>query len=528
MRCIISAIALLLALSACAQSPPERVLRVAIPTEPKTLNPLLASNTGEGFVWRLMFEPLVAADSHGRPVPMLVSQVPTRENGGISGNGLTITYHLRPRARWTDGTRVTAEDVRFTWRAIMNSANNIPSRHGYDDVASIDTPNPQTVVVHLRHPFAPFVDTFFSESDQPFPPLPAHVLARYRDLNQIPFNNAPTVSDGPFRFVRWQHGDRVVLAANTAFFLGKPKLDGIDIAIVPDENTAVNQLRTGAVDYFALPSITTYSQLRSIPNVTTIFAPVNGYESMGFNMRRAPMNDIRFRRAVAYAIDKERLVRDLTFGQAHVATADLPDWMWANNPSLRPLPYDPQKARALLVAAQIRTPRPLVLVTDSGNVTHAREAVLVQSMLHAVGIEIQIKTFPAASLYAPRGAGGILNTGAFDLAFLPWVGGIDPDNSSEFSCSSQAPNGWNIAAYCSPQMDALQTAALTRYDTPARAAAYHRIEALLARDTPDVFFWWLRMPEAIRSRFHGFAPSPTSQSWNAWEWSLARPSTGSG
>jgi peptide/nickel transport system substrate-binding protein len=522
MKSALAAIALLIALAGCAHASgsASRTLRVAITIEPKTLNPLLAANTVDGFVWRLMFEPLIAADSHGRPVPMLAERVPTMENGGISHDGLTINYHLRAHLRWTDGAPVTSQDVRWTWQAIMNPANNIPSRHGYDDVRAIDTPDARTAVIHLRRPFAPFVDTFFSESDQPFAPLPAHVLSRYADINRIPFNAAPNVSDGPFRFVRWEHGDRVVLAANDAFFFGKPKLAGVDVIAIPDENSAVNALRTGAVDYLMIPSIATYPQLRNMPNVTTRITSVNGYESLSFNLRRAPMNDPRFRRAIAYAIDKQRLVRDLTFGQARVATADLPDWMWANNPRLAPDPYDPKKARALLAGARIRTPLSLQLVTDSGNVTHEREAVLIQSMLHEIGVEVQIKTYPGGQLYAPAGEGGILNSGKFDLALWPWVGGIDPDNSSQFLCASAPPNGWNISTYCNREMDALQTTALTEYAIPARASAYHRIEALLARDQPIIVFWWRPQPEAIRTNFHAFAPSPTSEAWNAWQWSL--------
>ena len=172
-----------------------------------------------------MFEPLLTADPKGNPLPMLAAQVPTLTNGGISPDGLTITYQPAPRAQWTDGVPVTSHDVEWSWQAIMNPNNNVVSRHGYDDVASIDTPNTSRVVVHLKRRFAPFVDTFFAESDQPYMIAPAHVLAGYPNINQISFNSRPTVSDGPFKFADWARGDHVSLVRNAAFFLGKPGLD---------------------------------------------------------------------------------------------------------------------------------------------------------------------------------------------------------------------------------------------------------------------------------------------------------------
>ena len=141
-------------------------LRIAIQSDLKNLNPLLNSNTTDAMVARLMFEPLLSADPTGQPVPMLATTVPTLQNGGVSKDGLTITYHLRKDAKWTDGVPVTGKDVKWSWQAIMNKNNNIISQHGYDYVKSIDLPDDHTVVVHLKEKFSPFVNTFFADSDR--------------------------------------------------------------------------------------------------------------------------------------------------------------------------------------------------------------------------------------------------------------------------------------------------------------------------------------------------------------------------
>lgn len=507
------------------------VLRVALPQDVKTLNPLLDSTTLDGFVDRLMFEPLVSADAHGNPVPMLAADVPSRGNGGISPDGLIITYRLRPNLRWSDGAPVTSGDVKWSWQAIMNPANDAVSRHGYDDIARVQTPDARTVVVHLKNRFSPFVNTFFAESDQPYEVAPAHVLSKYPDINHIPFDGAPTVSDGPFQFVEWNHGDHITLRANAGFFLGAPKLREIRIQIIPDENTSIQLLRTHTIDYMFQASINTYRSIKDLPGVNVLFNNMNGYEGIYFNLSHPPLNDPRVRAAIICAIDKSELVRTLTYGQEKAATEDLPDWMWAYNPHAIPPPYDPQRARRLLaqagfvmgsdgVARRQGMPVRLLFASDNNTATHRKAVVIIQSMLRQVGILTDIKLYPLDVLYAAAGMGGIMHGGKFDLITAPWYAGVDPDNSSQFMCENLPPHGYNDTRYCSPEMEAAQKEALRNYDVAARRKAYFRIEALLARDNPAIYIWWQRQQEPISADFKGFAPNPTVESWNAWQWSI--------
>lgn len=507
------------------------VLRIALPEEPKTLNPLLFGTTGEGFVERLMFEPLLSADPRGNPVPMLAAAVPTQANGGVSADGLTIVYHLRRSARWSDGVPVTANDVRFSWSAIENPNNNVVSRHGYDDVRAIDTPDAHTAIVHLRKRFSPFVNTFFAESDQPYDVVPAHVLARYPDINRIAFNAAPTVSDGPFRFVAWRRGDRIELAANPGFFQGKPGLAQVNIDFVPNEDSAINLLRTHAIDYIFQPSIQTYLTLRTLTNSRIVWVNVNGFEGVEFNLSHSVLGDARVRRAIAAAIDKVSLTQRLTYGQTTVATEDLPNWIWAFDPNVKSVPFDPEAAKRLLaqagwvagadgVARKNGQPLELLFVTDNASATHRSEAILIQAALRKIGISLEVKYYPFDILYAPQGMGGIQHGGKFDLLLYSWYAGIDPDNSSELTCDNFPPHGYNDPRYCSAAMDAAQAMALSHYDQAMRAIAYSRIEHLLAVDNPILFFWWQRQQEAISVNFHGFAPNPVNEAWNAWKWSI--------
>jgi peptide/nickel transport system substrate-binding protein len=161
-------------------------------------------------------------------------------------------------------------------------------------------------------------------------------------------------------------------------------------------------------------------------------------------------------------------------------------------------------------------------VTEVSDATHRKLAQLIQAMLHEVGIAVEIKLFPADFLYAPQAMGGIMHGGKFDLIIMPWYSGIDPDDSSQFMCANMPPNGYNDTRYCSPAMEAAQRRALASYDERDRRAAYFEIQQLLARDNPIVFLWWQRQQEPISANFKGFAPNPTVESWNAWQWSKSQ------
>ncbi len=507
------------------------VLRVAVLEEPKNLNPLLAGTTIEIFIDRLMFEPLVSADPRGNPVPMLAAVVPTQANGGVSADGLTIVYHLRRDARWSDGVPVTSRDVAWSWQAIENPDNDAVSRHGYDDVRAIDTPDSHTVAVHLKQRFSPFVNTFFAESDQPYDIVPAHVLARYPNINQIPFDAQPRVGDGPFRFVSWQRGDRIVLDGNPSFFEGPPALRRIVIEFVPNEDSAINLLATHAVDYIFQPSIQTYPALHALPDARIAWVNVNGFEGIEANLSRPTLADVRVRTAIAAALDKNALTQELTHGQATIATEDLPNWMWAFDPSVRAVPFDPASAKRLLaragwvagrdgVARKQGRPLELTLATDVASAVHRSESLLIQAALRRIGIAVNVKYYPIDILYAPQGMGGIQHGGKFDLLAYGWYAGIDPDNSSELTCNNFPPHGYNDPRYCNPAMDAAQDVALTHYDRATRRAAYSKIEHLLAIDNPIIFVWWQRQQEALSVDFRGFAPNPVVESWNAWQWSI--------
>jgi peptide/nickel transport system substrate-binding protein len=537
MRRVAAIAAALVLLAACtktgapgARTSTSGVLRVANYAEPTSLNPLLISNTAENFIASLAFDLLVTLDDKGNEVPDLAAQVPTLQNGGISKDGLTIVYHLRRGVKWQDGAPFTSADVKFSWQAVMNPNNNVVERRGYDQVASVDTPDAYTVVFHLKRPFAPFVDTVFGESDDPFRVVPKHLLAQYPDINRVSYNTQP-IGTGPFRVVRWVHGDHVELAANPNYFRGKPRLAGIKVYYIPDENTRVAELRSRQTDLVLDLGPSPYAQLQGVAGVTTILVKAPTYDSIDFNMSRPPLDDLRVRQALTYALDESRMMRDVEHGTAAVATSDLSDFYWAFDRGLKPAPYDPNRAAGLLDSAgwtvgkggmryKDGQPLSLQLVYGQGSDASRQIGVHVQADLHQIGVDVQIKTYTYQMLYATKQQGGILNNGKFDLALWAWVAGADPDDSSQWMCGMVPPAGNNIAHYCNKQFDNYQQQALSTFDRTKRAAAYAHTQALLLQDAPAAFCFYPRLRYAFRPNLQNFKPNGPSEGWNSYEWSL--------
>jgi peptide/nickel transport system substrate-binding protein len=499
-----------------------------VAADPQSLNPLFAhpdAASVEEQLARLVFEPFIDLDPAGRPVPALLAEIPTRQNGDLSADGRTIVYRLRPNVRWSDGVPVSSKDVLFTLRAILDPANPVRSHEGYDLIDRAAGRDARTIVVHLRHAWAPAVMTYFSYGFSPQFVLPEHVLRNQSPLSRSAFNDDPSVGDGPYRFVSWRRGEGLQYVANTAYWRGVPRIRRLAVRVIPDPSTNLVLLQSGILDWNLVAPVQ-LSVLRDKRAIGFVKVPTAVVAGLALNTAHPPLDDAGFRRALAMSIDRASISNKIALGVYPVTDMIQPHFSWAYDPAVREPAYDPARADATLDALGYRRSADgmrrkngallqLLYVQFPESMTGIRVAAAVQAALHDRGIDVTIKSVSNAQLFLPRT--GALAAGRFDLAYVPWTMGADPDDSSILTCN--APS--NYMQWCNARVDALERNALSTTDRRRRRKLYARIGAIVARDVPIVYLFNADYVYAYRKRLRGFAPNAFLPTWNADAWTLA-------
>jgi peptide/nickel transport system substrate-binding protein len=503
------------------------VLRLGDVAEPDSLNPLLSTMDLSYDLSSLAFSYLIVADGGGRPIGDLATEVPSVANGGISRDGRRYVYHLHAGVLWHDGTRLTSRDVAFTWRAIMSSRNNILHREGYQEVDRVETPDARTVIVHLRRRYPPFITQFFTTLQEGAKPiLPAHLLASLRELNDASYNALP-IGSGPFRFVKWDRGQRIVLMANDRYFRGPPRLKRIELRVASDVNTLMTLLRTHDIDMPVGSTPLMYVRFRGKAGFRTTLTPWNSQSILALNNGRPVLRFVEVRRAISRAIDYGALIEKVWYRTATRARDILPPTAlgYLDEP---PYQFNPEAAAAMLarsgwlpaadgVRAKGGRRIELTMVIAASGASQ-QVGVQLQSMLRRIGIALTLKPYPYRGIFAFDGP---IVQGNYDLALFANTLSYDPDNMSRLACDQFAPKGENEVRYCDPQVDALEHAGL-QTDDPVKRAAIYRAAGQRVRDT--VPFVPLLMQERVtvaNSDLRGYDPAPVAAPWwNARTWSI--------
>ncbi len=530
----LATVALSLVLAACGvrdSRPAPQTLRFDVAADPASLDPLFAhadAGNVEQQLAHLAFEPFFDLDARGRPVPELLTTVPTVANGGVSRDGRTLTYRLRPGVRWSDGVPVTARDVLFTLHAILDDRNPVASREGYALIDRAEALGPHGVRFHLSRSWAPAVATFFTYGTSPQYVLPAHVLERQGPLREAPFSAAPTVGDGPYSFVSWRRGERISYVANARYWRGKPAIERLDVRIVPDPQTNLTLLRSGELDFNLVAPAQAAGLVRSSPVLAFATAATALIAGIAVNTTHPPLDDVRVRRALALGIDRAGISRKITLGRYPIAQSDRPRFSWAYDARIAQPAFDPAAAdRAFDAAGWLRGPggirhkggRPLSLtyVQFPETSTGVATAAVVQRELYERGVDVTIKSISNAQLFLPRSDGGTLASGRFDLAYVPWSMGADPDDRFLLGCAGAVKN---YMRYCDASVDRMESLAESEPNRARRTTAYAAIDRIVARDLPIVYLFNPSYVYAYQPRLRGFAPNAFVPTWNAYAWTL--------
>jgi peptide/nickel transport system substrate-binding protein len=480
-----------------------------------TLNPYLSSGWPTIAVTSsLALAYLVRSDERGLPQPDLIERMPTVENGGISGNGLTVTYHLRPKLRWSDGYPFTARDVVFTVRALKDPRNNQASSSPFDNIASASAPNAGTAVIRLRRRESDFTATFLA-SLYGACILPEHQL-RTTLFTNSPFNTKP-VGMGPFRVAEWRRASVIRFERNPYYWKGRPRLSEVDYRISGSVQTMEVEYRAHDVQLWDRVPEQFLAVAASQRDSHLQIAYPDAYMHLDLNLRSPLLADVRVRRALRSAIDRRALNRDVTHGYGHVQEGFVAE---ASSKIFRPIPlneYDPGRAGQALdqlgwhrgadgirVRGGMRLAPTLVYAV--GDPEQDKIVEVLRHQLRKAGIDLQSRTYDATLLYEP---GGILpaKPRAWDIAMFNWY--VDPRGAFPiiFSCAAQAPNGQNYTHYCSRRFEALLRSSQNTYDPRAASRLLQEQAQLLVRDVPSIVLYGRAFGFASDAHVHGFRPN---------------------
>lgn len=505
-----------------------QTLHVALPGQPNTLNPLVGPQFYENYVYEAIFSGLTVIDDRGNVIPDLAVAVPTLDNGGISRDGLTLIYRLRPNAKWQDGVPLTADDVAFTFGLMRDPKTGFPTTSEYENVRSVTARDPRTVVVRLNRPDPDIVAEIFVNG-QNGSIVPRHVLQGVADIHRAAFNEHP-IGSGPYAVDAWHRGSDIQLRANPNYFGGKPAIEHLDVAFVTDSNTLAIKLRTGEADFSPNISPATVPFVRTASGLHIETAPSYDIVMLENRVDAPVIDDARVRRALGLAIDRAAIANKSYLGFA-VPTGELvPPWSPYATYRTAPL-ADLTTAGRLLDEAGWRRGRDgerirdgqlmtLSLTTVAGERAIASAATLLQATWRSLGIDVTIRPIQINQLYAPA-PDGMLATGRYQLAVAALGFATTPDRSNVLWSKSIPPYGLNEARYRNADVDAAIETARSSLDPATRRRAFRLIADRVAADAPYGPILWRTTVFAISNRLIGVKPEPVnSDFWNVASWRL--------
>jgi peptide/nickel transport system substrate-binding protein len=493
------------------------VLRYATAEDIVSLNPHLAQQTVLGYMSSLTMAWLTKFDHENRPVPELATEVPTLQNGGISKDGLSITWHLRKDAKWSDGVPFTADDVVFSTAVVNNPANNETSRDGWDLITKVDEPDKYTVTFHLKKPYSLYAATFFGSAGANPCILPKHLLEKLPNINNAPYNALP-VGIGPFKYKYWKRADAVELVPNPTYFRGQPKLQRILFKIVPDRNTVLTQLQTHEIDLWTPVAAAYFDRVKVIPGVKVDRYPSYGFGHIDMQNQHPGLDDVRVRRALRLAVDRREIIDKIRHGigilQDNVISPTHPTF----DKTVPTVPFDLAQAAKLLDEAGWKPGPNGIRVKDGHalNFTFASSVgtpdadsmlELIRANWQKIGVAFTVRRYPAPLFFAPFADGGIMYGGKWDFVTFQWGGNPVGDLSNLYGCDQMPPNGQNDPRYCNRTVNDAMNKFKAEYDDAKRQTYSAVIQHGIANDAPVIV---TAVPEdifAYNSDMTGFRPN---------------------
>jgi ABC-type transport system substrate-binding protein len=413
-----------------------------------------------------------------------------------------ILFHLRPGVQFHDGHVLDAGDVLFTYQAIMNPANLSPRIADFEPVKAVEVVDPLTVRVVYKRLYSPAFGTWTMGI------LPEHILNEEAlrkealrlgkdpagfSMRQSGFNRSP-IGCGPFRFREWKSDQYIRLDRFDRYWEGAPHYSRYLFRIIPDLLTQEMEFYAGTADTYGVQPHQV-KRLEQDERYQAFSGLGFGYTYIGYNLRRAPFNDPRIRKALGMAVDVERIIEYVLHGQGDRITGPFVKQTDYYNHRVKPIPYDPEGALRLLEEAGWRRNRDgwlekggkrfqFTLITNSGNDLRKAVMAIVQDAWRQIGIDVRTDLVEWSVFIQQR-----VDRADFDALILGWQMGIEPDLYQIWHSSQTNPYQLNFVGFQNSEADDLIVKIRQEYDHDRQVSYCHKLHEIIAREQPYTFLY---------------------------------------
>ncbi|HEV2799294.1 MAG TPA: ABC transporter substrate-binding protein [Pyrinomonadaceae bacterium] len=457
---------------------------MVLEASPKTLDPLRGTDAASERYRQLMFNQLMRKNEQFDYVGELASNVQT------APDGLSVTFTLLDNVKFHDGKALTSADVKYTFDKLL--ASDSPKAASFYEgagankqplVTGVEAPDARTVVFRLRRPWLELFANL----------IPIAIIPEGTFESQA----IKPLGSGAFKFVNYDESQQVVdMEANDNYWEGAPNIKKLRVKVILDANTQQAELVAGRVDLAVNTALSpdAYVNLGKNPNLQVVQSPGVNVQYIGFNSESKPINDARVRQAIAYAIDRESIIKNLLQGQARLAHSILPQESWAYSTAQKTYNYDPAQAKRLLDEAGLTDPdgdgprmrfeQPLSFKISASNLVTRQFAGVVQNSLREVGIPVNIETLEDNTLRDAQ------RNGQYQLTTGRWVGGNQDPIFLRDLFTYLTGGNFNRGRYRNAQLDKILGEAVNTADRPRARALYAEAHDLISREMPMFPLWY--------------------------------------
>jgi peptide/nickel transport system substrate-binding protein len=506
-------IAVVLCLGWSCRRSRSNVFVIALSDNVKTIDPIGSPSVDAASerVRVLMFNSLVKKDEKFDYVPELASNIQR------SDDGLTFTFTLRDGVTFHDGRQFTSADAKYTLDTVLSNSfaksasffeGTGANKTAY--IKSVAAPDAHTLVITLNKAWTGLLPNLV--------PIPVIPTDSYESQKTHPLGT------GPFKFKSYDSSQQVVdMEANPNYYDGPPHIANVRARVISDSNAMQAELRAGRVDIAPLPTSLSPDAIESLShdsNLTVHKFNGSNLNLLTLNTAEAPLDNVKVRQAIAYAIDRESMIRDLLRGQGKIAHSILPEESWAYTPG-QTYQFDPATAKRLLDEAGFRDPdgdgpqmrfaKPILLRISGSSASARQYAGVIQNYLKDIGIPVSIETSELNVLFE------FLRRGQFQMTYGQWVGGNqDPIFYHDLFASSEIPTetraSRNRSRYHNPELDKILDEATNTYDHEKAKPLYAQAQEIVSRDIP-VFPLWYQATMVIAKKSVGNVQVNASGDW---------------